>query len=122
MPEQTDIYEDLNEVSIPLLQGFLRNLIDIKNRVRDVKRTTPNSYAMKAYGHATETPADVTVAEDVSVMGFTRLDLAAEGLDRAEVELLLTQLEKLEHAGITHLSIQRSSGFLQSIREAIARV
>lgn len=122
MPEFDDVYADLTEVSITLLKGFLRNLIDTQNRVRDVKRAaTPPNYALQAYKNASPEKEEKSVDDKTEVMGFTRLDLAAEGLDRVEVELILTQLDKLEQAGITYLSMERSTSFLNAIREAIGR-
>lgn len=125
MPQFDDVYEDLTEVSIALLRGFLQNLIATKIKVRDIKRTAPApNYAMQAYRNAgaqtpqTEAPQ---IADDAEIGGFTRLDLAAETLDRAEIDLILTQLDKLEQAGISYISMQRSTSFLQSIREAITR-
>lgn len=127
LPEFDDVYEDLSEVSIALLRGFLENLVDIKHKVQDVRRTAPpSSYAMQAYqsagAQAPEAPPAPSVAEDTEVLGFTRLDVAAEGLDKSEIVLILTQLERLETAGVHYVSIERSTSFLQSIRDAITRL
>lgn len=122
-PESVDIYEDLAEVSIELLRGFLQTLLETKARVQEARHTPAPSYAMQAYKTAggQSAPPPVAAAEDVEVAGFTRLDLAAEALDKSEVRAILDQLEILAQNGIAHVSIQRGESFLHSIRDAIAR-
>ena len=121
-----DIYEDLSEVSVALLRGFLQNLIETKDQMREKRATAPpQAYAMQAYSHAQKTApvaqAAPTVEDNAEIMGVTRLELAAEGLDRGLVVDLLDQLEKLEAAGIAFISIQKDGSFLGSIQNGINR-
>lgn len=126
MPETLDIYEDLSEVSIDLLRSFLQSLLDTKNKVQTMRASyvPAPSYAMKAYQNAggqrpsSENPP---LSPDTEVAGFTRLDLAAEALDKSEVMAILDHLERVGQMGIRHLSIRKSDSFLQSIRDAILR-
>jgi hypothetical protein len=126
MPEGFDLYEDLAEVSIDLLRGFLQSLLDTKNKVQTMRGThaPAPSYAMKAYQNAggqTPPPPNASVVADAEVAGFSRLDLAAEALDKDEVMGILDHLASMKQLGITHLSIRKSDSFLQSIRDAILR-
>lgn len=122
-----DIYEDLSEVSIALLRGFLQGLLETQDRVaqeKSRKRAAP--YAVQAYQSAMKTAPDAppppTVGDDAEVAGFTRLDLAAEGLDRGELLELMDRLGQLEAAGLHFIAIEKSTSFLQSVRDGIARL
>lgn len=128
--ERKDIYEDLAEVSVALLRGFLHNLMATRDaletqRREAVRRQQQQPYAMQAYNKglqaAPDAPPAPLVNEDAEVMGVSRADLAAENLDKGEIRDLMTSLESLEAAGIHYISIEKSSSFLQSIRDAIAR-
>jgi len=125
IPETLDIYEDLNEVSVDLLRSFLRSLLDTKNKVQTMRATnTPApSYAMKAYQTASgpKPPPETPIGIDAEVAGFSRLDLAAEALDKNEIFTILDHLERVAQMGISHLSIRKSDSFLQAIRDAILR-
>ncbi len=122
--ETIDIYEDLAEVSIDLLRNFLQGLLETKDKMRETRRNTPPpSYAMQAYqtaGSQSHT-TNVNVGEDAEVAGFSRLDLAAEALDKNEIQTVIAQLDRLAQNGVSYLSMERSDSFLQSIRDAIAR-
>lgn len=121
-----DIYEDLSEVSVALLRGFLQNLIAAKDQVKQARQAPPpQAYALQAYSAAQKTSPDAPRApdlqDDAEIMGFTRLELAAEGLDRGAVVDLLDQLERLEASGIAFISIEKDASFLDSIRNGILR-
>ncbi len=126
--ERKDIYEDLTEVSVALLRGFLQNLMVTRDQVErkraTVARTQP--YAMQAYTHAQQAGPDApplhSLADDAEVLGVSRAELAAENLDKGEIRELMTSLEQVEAAGISFISIEKSSSFLQSIRDGIARL
>lgn len=127
--ERHDIYDDLAQVSTSLLRGFLENLLDTKDRVHDTRRDqairgNPALQAYqtaKSYGHDTPAPAP-NVDDDVEVAGFSRLDLAAEGLDQDEIKRLISSLTHLEQAGVYFVEMQRSDSFLSSIKDAIGKV
>lgn len=130
MPENRkplDIYEDLSEVSIALLRGFLQGLLETQDRVTQQTTRGPVApYAMQAYQSAMKTAPDAppppTVSEETEIAGFTRLDLAAAGLDRGALLDLMDELARLEKAGIAFIAIEKSTSFLQSIRDGIARL
>lgn len=121
-----DIYEDLSEVSVALLRGFLQNLLEAKEKIRQARvNAAPQAYALQAYKSAQKTAPEAREApdlqDDAEIMGFTRLELAAEGLDRAAVAELLEQLERLEAAGIAYIAIQKDASFLASVQNGINR-
>lgn len=126
--ERKDIYEDLTEVSVALLRGFLQNLMATRDEVErkraTVARTQP--YALAAYSHAQRAAPDAppvpSVGDDAEILGVSRVELAAENLDKGEIRDLMTALERVEAAGISFISIEKSSSFLQSIRDGIARL
>jgi hypothetical protein len=124
--ERLDIYEDLSEVSVALLRGFLQGLMETRDKVHEARsQSAVKPYAMQAYQSAQraapEAPKAPVVADDAEVMGFSRLDLATEGLDKGMIRDILTQLENMEVAGIHYIAIEKSTSFLQSIRDGINR-
>lgn len=127
--ERTDIYDDLAQVSVKLLRGFLQGLLDTRDKLHDTRRehAIKGNPALQAYQTAkymapdTPPPAPI-IDESVEVVGFSRQELAAEGLDQNEIKSLMSALAHLEQAGIHFIEMQRSSSFLISIKEAIERV
>ncbi len=127
--ERTDIYDDLTQVSIKLLRGFLQGLLDTRDKLHDTRRehAIKSNPAVQAYQTAKfmapDTPRPAPeVDENVEVVGFSRKELAAEGLNQDEIKSLMSALAHLDTAGVHFIEMQRADSFLISIKEAIERV
>lgn len=133
-----DPYEDLTDVSIPALIAFLEGLIDKKQSMQQSQTETAPSpttqsqdvrppvdrqhaQAMNAYQARANTQADKHTPRPTDNEPQTMLDKATSQLEQSDVNHTIRALDALLARGVTHIAIERSDSFLQSIQNAIAK-
>lgn len=136
--EPLDIFDDLADVSIPALRGFLQTLLAKIETAKNVGNTGHNHYedhhahrtpanpkaaaAMAAYQTRAATSATPPPAPPpIENAPVSVLDAATLNLDRAELLSILRDLDTLESRGVTGIPIERGDGFLASIRAGMAK-
>ena len=143
--EHKDPYDDLTDVSVSALISFLEGLLETKRQYQpetietkhgeqtskisddDNKAEPVDRYRQQAVAayqtrkQSIEPERPKAPASSAGNQASSAVDQAALALDEVEILTTLRGLHDLENRNITHISLARGDGFLQTIQNAIAK-